>query len=670
MNLTPLDWSIVAALFVVIAAVAVGTRRYSRSVSDFLAGNRCAGRYLLTLSEGIAGLGLVGVVANFEKFYKAGFAASWWGTLLAPVGLIIALAGWVSYRYRETRAMTMAQFFEMRYSRRFRIFAGIIAWVSGVLNFGIFPGIVARFIVYFCGLPPTLSLAGWTIPTIAPVMAFMLGATLVLILSGGMVTVMITDFLQAQFINVVFLVIAGALFARFAWGDIIASLTARPPGQSLINPFDQGGMSDFDVWFFAIFAFKLFYNRLGWQGTQGYNCAAKSPHEARMAGVLAEWRGGVSYLMFTLMPICAYALLHHASFAAEAQTVNATLASIADPQIRGQMTVPVALVQMLPVGLVGLLCAAMIAGTIGNDTTYLHAWGSIFIQDVVAPFRQRPFTPEEHLRLLRWSIAGVAVFAFGFSLLFPVTDYIIMYQLITGAIYLGGSGAVIIGGLYWPRGTTAGAWAAMITGGTLAVGGVVLRTVWPWVPALVSAAPKFPLNGAWMALVASVSAVAVYVGVSLVTCRVPCDMDRLLHRGKYAVGNDHQTATAVPPPHRLRWLGITEEFTRGDRAIYFLKIGWTGFWFVMFVVGTVGGMTVGISDASWARWWHFQVMLTMVVGTLTVGWFLWGGVRDLRDLLRVLSTANRDLSDDGTVSPGEKARAVEEPVAPALVAAP
>lgn len=638
MNLKLIDWVIVAALFGGIGIVAVLTRSFSRSVSDFLSGNRCAGRYLLTMSEGMAAMGLVGIIANFEKFYKAGFAASWWGLMMAPIALVIALSGWVRYRYRETRALTMAQFFEMRYSRRFRIFAGVVAWGAGVLNFGIFPGVVARFIVYFCGFPQTLNVWGFSIPTIAPVMAVMLGVTLWLILSGGMVTVMITDFLQAQFINIVFLVLAAALFAKFSWSEIAGTLTQAAPGHSLLNPFDQAEIADFNMWFFMIFAFKLVYNCLGWQGNQGYNCAAKSPHESRMAGILAEWRGGVSYLMISLIPICVYVLLHGTSFPAEAQAVRETLSGIGDAKIESQVTVPISLLQILPVGVIGLLCAAMLAGSIGNDTTYLHAWGSIFIQDVILPFRKRPFTPEQHLFLLRLSIFGVTAFSFFFSLIFPMRDYIYMYQLITGAIYLGGSGAVIIGGLYWKRGTTAGAWSALITGALIALTGAVLRTV----------NPDFPLNGAWMALIASLSAIFMYVSVSLLTFQRDFEMDRLLHRGKYAVAGEHRVA---PHPHPLRWLGINEEFTRGDKFIYFAKIVWTLFWFTAFVVGTFLGLAWGLSSEVWAKWWHFTVILGLAVGGITVVWFLWGGIRDLQNLLHTLRTAKRDPNDDGTVGP-------------------
>jgi SSS family solute:Na+ symporter len=647
MNVSFPDWLILAVVLASLAWIAAATRRCTRSVSDFLAGNRAAGRYLLTMSEGISGVGLVGVVANFEKFYHAGFAASWWGNLLAPVSLLIALSGWVVYRYRQTRALTMAQFFEMRYSRGFRVFAGVLAWVSGVLNYGIFPGVIARFLIYFTGLPAHFAVAGITVPTLPVVMACMLGLAVAFTVGGGMVTVMITDFCQAQFINIAFLAVLACLFFTFSWSDIIGTLRAAPAHQSLINPFDQAGISDFDIWFFAILAFKAFYNCLGWQGTQGYNASAKSPHEARMARILAEWRGGVSYLMIMLIPIGAYVLLHAPQCAAQAGDVHAALAAIPDAQDREQMTVPVALSRMLPPGVLGLFLAAMVAAALGNDTTYLHSWGSIFIQDVVLPFRRKPLTVEQHLRLLRLSIVGVALFAFVFSLVFPLRDYIYMYFLITGAIYLGGSGAVIIGGLYWRKGTTAGAWAALATGGVLAAGGMILRAAWPSVPALRAIAPAFPLNGSWTALAASLCAIVVYVVVSLATCRADFDLDRMLHR---AVPPE-APATAAARRGWRRFLGIGDEFTRGDRWIYYAKIAWSGFWFATFGVGTTAALLWGIPDRMWAGWWLFTIVLTAFAGAITIVWFLWGGVRDLRQMLKTLRDEQIDVRDDGTVAP-------------------
>ena len=59
---------------------------------------------------------------------------------------------------------------------------------------------------------------------------------------------------------------------------------------------------------------------------------------------------------------------------------------------------------------------------------------------------------------LRRSILGVGAFAFAFGILWRQDDYIFMFMAVTGAIFLGGAGICIVGGLYWKRGTTAGAW--------------------------------------------------------------------------------------------------------------------------------------------------------------------------------------------------------------------
>ena len=649
MHLAFLDWAIVASLILGLIVVTIWIRSYTRSVSDFLAANRCAGRYMLTLSEGMAAFGVASILANFEKFYQAGFAGYWWGMMLAPVSMLVAMSGWVAYRYRETRALTMAQFFEMRYSRRFRIFAGILTWISGLLNYGVFPGIVANFFIHFCGLPETIVIAGFEVRTLLPVMACFLGMALALVFGGGMVAVMVTDFIQAQFVNIVFLILMIAVFVKIGWGDTLAALSATAPGKSLLDPFDQQKISDFNFWFFAIIAFKSFYNCIGWQGTQGYNAAARTPHEAKMARVLSEWRNGVTYLMLMLRPIAAYVILHHQGYGAEAAAARATLDGITDPQINSQLTVPVALLSFLPVGVVGLLAAAMVAAAVSTDDTYLHSWGSIFVQDVVLPLRKTPLTPRAHLNLLRGSIVFVAVFAFCWSAIFPLRDYIFMYFLLTGTIYLGGSGAVIIGGLYWKRGTTAGAYAAMISGCSVAIVGITLQSIWPKVPLLLELAPKFPLNGAWLAMVAYATSIVSYIVVSLATCREPANLDRLLHRGAYAIAGEHSGPKNKGLSRWRQMLGFTTDFTRGDSFIYYCKLSWTGAWTLVFIVGTIFGLTIGFSKAGWGNFWFTVIMVSAVVGTVTVVWFLWGGIKDMRQLLIALRNPARDLSDDGQV---------------------
>jgi len=654
------DWSIVLVLLAALIGLAVYSRRYNRSVADFLAANRLAGRYVLTLSEGIAGLGAITIVAAFEMFYKGGFVPLWWNLMGSPLGLIIALSGFVIYRFRQTRALTMAQFFEIRYSRRFRVFCGMMMFLSGVINYGIFPGVTSRFFIHFCGLPDSVMLLGAAVPTFPLVMAIELIVALYLILGGGQIAVMVTDFLQAMFCLLAFLVIVLFMVATFQWPDIFAGLQTAEQGKSLVNPFQAGKVEDFNFWYFVIGAFTMLYVVKAWQGSSAFNSSARSPHEARMAGVLGIWRGQSQNLVMFLLPVCAYAILHNSKFAEIAQPITAALGQIPDATIRNQVTVPVTLTQILPIGLTGILAGVIVAAAISTDESYLHSWGTIFIQDVVMPIRNKALTPRHHMLLLRGAIIGVAAFGFVFSMVFPLKDYINMFFFLTGAIFVGGAGSVIIGGLYWKRGTTAAAWTAMIVGSVLSLGGLSVQTLWPghlapwlldrWPDSawLQAHAAKFPVNGQIISFIAICCAIALYVMVSLLGPRRVFDMDRMLHRGKHARPDD----PAAPAGLKRGWrtLGAGPEFTFSDKIIYYGSMGWTLGWWTFFLIITGVALTVGLGDSFWQGFWQFKVWLGVVLAALTTVWFTWGGMRDMRRLFADLRVAARNVLDDGRVA--------------------
>jgi len=638
MNLSWIDWAIVAA---VIGTLTVGvslTRAYVRSVADFLAAGRTAGRYLLTVSQGIAMLGAITIVGNVEMNYVAGFSMTWWGLSTALVVLIITMSGWVIYRFRQSRALTLAQFFEERYSRRFRVFAGLIAFLSGIVNFGIFPSVGARFFIHFCGLPLSISILGLAVPTFPLVMIVLLGLALYFVFSGGQIAVMLADFAQGIFVNVAFMIIIIYFLGVFDWDRICAALATAPENASLINPFKTSHVDDFNFWYFLIGVIGVIYGTMSWQGTQAYNTSAKSAHEAKMGSVLSNWRVVPQNLLLPFLAIIIYTTLHHADFLGVANHVNAELAAVDSEAIKSQLRIPLVLSQLLPTGLLGLFAGLMLAASVTTDDTYLHSWGSIFIQDVIMPFRRRPFTPKQHLRVLRWSILGVATFAFCFSLLFQQSQYIFLFFAITGAIFAGGSGAVIIGGLYWKRGTTAAAWSALATGSTIAVGGIVVHQL----------VLDFPINGQMFWGIAMGASALVYVLVSLLGKREVHDLDKLLHRGAYAVAGESTVVTAAPA-RGLRVLGMGREFTRKDRLIYVLTYVWTLGWVAVFLVGTIYNLSHQVDDRVWQKFWLIYIYINLVVSCVVTVWFALGGLRDIRGMFKRLSTMERDPNDDGRV---------------------
>jgi solute:Na+ symporter, SSS family len=642
MNLVVIDWLIVVICMAVLIFGVSLSKKYVQSVADFLSAGRTAGRYMITVSQGMAAIGAITIVGQWEMNYVAGFALRWWEFIMAVVLLGITVSGWVLYRFRQTRALTIAQFLEVRYSRNFRIFTGILAFISGLLNFGIFPAVSARFLIYFTGIPLNINIVGIEVSTFPLVMASFLLVSLYFVFSGGQIAVIITEFIQGVFSNFTFLMII--IFALFFvnWDQIFNAVITAPENQSLINPYKTSKVPDFNFWYFLINVIGVIYVKLSWQGSQGFNSSAKSAHEAKMGEVLGNLRDIPKWLFLVFIPIIAYTILHNSDFSSIAQSVDATMSTIGDKAVQNQLRIPLVLSKILPVGVMGAFMAVMLMATIGTHNSYMHSWGSIFIQDVIMPFRNKPFEPNQHLKVLRISILGVCIFIFIFSLVFPLTDFIFMYFAITAAIFVGGSGAVIIGGLYWKRGTTLAAWSALIVGSVVSVTGIILQQVYK----------DFPINGQYFWGIAMGTSSIVYVLVSLLGKKQEFDMDKMLHRGKYAIKEETVVVDEVPIKG-FKMLGMGKEFTRGDKIIYLTAYTWTFLWVIVFIIGTIFNLSGDVPNSSWITFWKYFVKINLVASIIVIIWFTIGGVKDFKDMLNRLKTMIRNHKDDGTVFKNE-----------------
>ena len=688
MNLSFIDWLIVALVLAGMIYSVSMTKGLMKSVTDFLSAGRTAGRYVLSVSSGVAGLGAISIVMFMEMGFVAGFALSWWGLSQGIIILAITMSGWVIYRFRMTRSLTLAQFFEKRYSRNFRIFAGIVAFFAGIINFGIFPAVGAQFFINYCGLPE--SFLG--IPMYPLVMILLLSIALYFVYTGGQIAVIIADFFQGVFVTVVLFGIALFLFFSVSWNQVTESLEQTPlklareeiadlrledsfqdltedeqnkkifdinnkyENSSRINPFKTSHVEDFNFWYFLIGIIGVMYGTLGWQGSQGYNSSAKSAHEAKMGSVLAGFRGLPQGLFMFLVPVLVYVFMNHPDYQSVADSVNSSLAGLSTDTLRSQMRAPFVLSEVLPVGLLGAFAALMLAAFISTHDTYLHSWGSIFIQDVIMPFRDKPFDKDTHIKVLRYSIFGVAVFIFLFSLLFSQSQKIALYFAVTAAIFSGGCGAVIIGGLYWDRGTTAAAWTAMVVGAVIGVGGTLVKQIsseWLADPASYQTMKSVLLflqsiNGQEYWGIGMAASSLSYVTVSLVGPEKKMNMDKLLNRGKYSIEGE-VTVVNVEPDFGWKIFGMGKEFTKTDKLIYIVNYAWTGMWTIVFIIGTIYNLSNPVSNSSWMAYWKYYIYINIVVCAVIIVWFTLGGFSDLRHMIKSLKSEDRDHGDDGWV---------------------
>lgn len=740
-----IDWLIVVIPVTLILWLSIHSRRYVRGVVDFLAAGRVAGRYVLSAGDLTSGLGVITLVALVESKYQVGYALSFWEYLTVPVGILMSLTGYCVYRFRATRSLSIGQFLEMRYSRSFRIVAASLRTLSEMLTNAIGPAIAVNFFIYFLGLPHKIMVFGLALPMFALLVFFSLVLCMIVIWPGGRISLLITDAFQGLMSYPIFVIIAGYIFLHFGWHDTIAPVMMdRVKGESFINPFDISQLRDFNIFALVVTITGSVLNRASWIGNDTSNCG-RTPHEQKMAGILGTWRGLYANLMLLLVAIMIITLMTHRNFSAQAHDIRSQLTqqvaaeAVTDSELRvrldasiaaiqpsvheigvdaplsraanidtpymqaaretlagtpegnvqfqkfrtlyQQMMLPVALKNLLPVGLMGLFCLLMIMLMLSTDDSRVFNASSTIVQDIIMPFRKKMFTPEQHLSVLRWCSVGVCVFFFVVSLFFVQLDYINMFTTIMTGMWLGGAGPIMIFGLYSRFGTTTGAYCSLIFGSGLSISGLFIQRNWadnlyPWLHShgwdvpfgrFLEAASspfhpyivwqmdpvKFPINSYELYFMSMLSGIVAYVVGSLLTYKGPYNLDRLLHRGIYDVEGRVKPPFKWTPANVAKALvGITPEYTRGDKIIAWSVVGYA-------IVYKFGLCFVAVLVWNFIKpwpteWWSTYFFITSLcvtgaIGIVSTFWFLIGGIIDMKRLFKDLAARVDNPLDNGVV---------------------
>jgi Na+/proline symporter len=322
-----IDWLVVIIPVTFVIGMGLYSRKYIRGVADFLAAGRICGRYVICVGDVANSLSILGLVAYIEMTYKTGFALAFWNAITGPLGIAMALFGYCTYRFRETKAMSLGQFLEMRYNRSLRIFAAALRSISEMLANMIMPAIAARFFIYFLDLPHTVYILGLAIPTFILVVVVCLTVAISIICMGGTLALVITDAIQGMFCYPLLVIFVIFVLYKFSWSnEIIPVMMDRVQGESFLNPYDLSKLRDFNLFLVILGIFNAVMHRASWHGA-GTTSAARNPHEQKMAGLLGTWRGSIVIIFYVLISITVITLLNHRNWAPQAKIVRDDVSS-------------------------------------------------------------------------------------------------------------------------------------------------------------------------------------------------------------------------------------------------------------------------------------------------------------------------------------------------------
>ncbi|HSJ25348.1 MAG TPA: sodium:solute symporter family protein [Longimicrobiales bacterium] len=456
---------IVGGYFLLIFAVGLYATRYVRDSTDFLLAGRRLGVPLAAAALAATHFGGGFVVGTGGWGFRYGLSGM---AYAFGVGLSLLLLAVVSARrMRRLGLVTVPDYLELRYgSRAVRLLGAVLslAAIIGILGAQVWASQGALSIL---GIDPTLAAVAATILFIVYTAA------------SGLWGVTLTDALQLLIIFIG-IPIAAVLGLRSAGGfagirEGIAGMELEVTTSAFFEPLGAGG-----VLIVAAILPTLMYTLIGQDFYQRL-FAARDAGVAVRAALLA----GAVLIIYAAFPALA----------------GMAARGIFGDGIEPSQAIPMLVVEVLPVWSGAIVVGAILGAIMSTADSLLIAGTSHLTNDIYVKVLN-PAAAEDTRRLLLISRLGtVAIGVLALLLALSVRE-IIGLLLLSYTMYAAGVFVPVVLGLYWQRGTAAGAIAGILGG---AVAGVAAAQGWitlPVVPEIVA--------GAVVSLV-------LYVAVSLVT---------------------------------------------------------------------------------------------------------------------------------------------------------
>jgi len=437
-----LDGSIVGLYLLVTMIAGLMVRKYVGKVEHFLVAGREMDVYLGIASLAATEFGIVTCMYTAQNGYEKGFAGATPGILMAMAMAGVGLTGFVIKPLRDSEVITIPELLEKRFGQRVRWAAGVVIVLGGLLNMGVFLRTGGQFLVLVAGL---------NVRYLEIMMTALLVGVAIYTILGGMLSVLVTDFLQFVVMSAGLILVTVLILVNVGWEKLVTTVETSY-GAGGFNPFVNPTMG----WQYVLF--NLMLNTaavLTWQTIIARVLAAKDTKTGRQVYTRTSFFFVCRFLIPGIWGIAALATLGPVANTLEAM--------------------PQYLSTSVPAGLMGILIAAMLAADMSTDSSYMLTWCSVIYNDILAPFRKKPWSERKGLFWNRTIIALIGIFLLLYGLWYPLKGDLWTYLGVTGTIYLASISVLLIACCYWKQANSWGAVASILVSAIIPVSYLVME---------------------------------------------------------------------------------------------------------------------------------------------------------------------------------------------------
>lgn len=365
MSLHPPDYLVLVGYALVIAGISVYHARRQRGAADYFIAGRSLPAWAVAMAMMAALISSNTLVAHPATVYQEGLILLL-GTLTLPVVLYF-VARYIAPFYRNVIGMSAYEYLGARFGFGGRWYASVCFVADRLFDLG--TTLVTTAI-------PVHVMTGWNLPAVIAVLG---GFTIIYTMAGGMKTVVWTSVVQGfVFVGAAVILVGRLVFAPEAGPPGTVLAVAWQEGRFALGSFELSWDSLFDTtvttqWLF-IAAYTVNWARryIADQHMVQRYLTARSDRDASRAAV---WNGLVCvpvWAVFMVIGACLYGF-----YAASGE---------APPALADQV-VPYFIMHHMPVGIVGLLLAAILAASMSSISPDLNSVATVLTTDHIGTLK-------------------------------------------------------------------------------------------------------------------------------------------------------------------------------------------------------------------------------------------------------------------------------------------